>query len=131
MQILNVKPNLLFTLIFYNYDKFYEIYINQKPDSYSEYEKARTKYCFKYTICRINGGKKRLILVHEKKKSWNEASQLCQDIGGYLPYFTSREHLNEMIAFLKLLHDIAPLPYIFIGLKYDAKKGISFIFTIL
>ena len=48
--------------------------------------------------------------------SWREASELCRDIGGYLPYFTSREELDELLALLKLSPDIHPIEALYIGL---------------
>ena len=48
--------------------------------------------------------------------SWREASKLCRDIGGYLPYFTSREELDQLLAWLKLSPDIHPIEALYIGL---------------
>ena len=48
--------------------------------------------------------------------SWIEASELCTDVGGYLPYFTSREELDELLALLKLSPDIYPIEALYIGL---------------
>ena len=48
--------------------------------------------------------------------SWIEASELCRDVGGYLPYFTSREKLDELLVLLKLSPDIYPIEALYIGL---------------
>ena len=49
--------------------------------------------------------------------SWEDASEICRDAGGYLPYFTSREELEEPISLLKISFDIQPVEGIFIGLS--------------
>ena len=51
--------------------------------------------------------------------SWREASELCRDIGGYLPYFTSKEELDELLAFLKLSSEIHPIEAVYIGLTLN------------
>ena len=51
--------------------------------------------------------------------SWREASELCRGIGGYLPYFTSREGLDELLAWLKLSPDIYPIEALYIGLTWN------------
>ena len=51
--------------------------------------------------------------------SWREASELCRDIGGYLPYFTSREELDKLLAFLKLSSEIHPIEAVYIGLTLN------------
>ena len=50
--------------------------------------------------------------------SWSEASELCRDIGGYLPYFTSREEMDKLLAFLKL-SEIYPIEALYIGLTLN------------
>ena len=59
---------------------------------------------------------------YNKNISWNEASQICKTMGGYLPYFTSRPDLEEILAIFKLSQDIPPIVQIFIGLKYDSSQ---------
>ena len=51
--------------------------------------------------------------------SWNEAAQLCKDTGGYLPYFTSRNELEQLIALMKFSKDIFPVEAIYIGLNLN------------
>ena len=58
-------------------------------------------------------------------RSWNEAAQLCQKIKGYLPYFTSRNELNELIFLLRHSSNIPIMEGIFIGLK-DVMNWVSF-----
>ena len=51
--------------------------------------------------------------------SWTQASESCRKAGAYLPYFTNREDLEELLALLKLSPDIPPVEAIFIGLKFN------------
>ena len=60
------------------------------------------------------------------KLSWKEASDLCKEFGGYLPYFTSQHHLEEFLAFFKLSEVISPMAQIFIGLRSNTSK-VSFL----
>ena len=53
------------------------------------------------------------------KLSWMEASKLCKDAGGLLPYFTSRWDLDQLILFVKLSRHGFPLEGLFIGLVYS------------
>ena len=55
-------------------------------------------------------------------KSWEEASQICKETGGRLPYFTSREELEELIALLKLSRVIKPIEAMFIGLSFNTES---------
>ena len=59
--------------------------------------------------------------------SWDEASQLCGDIGGFLPYFTSRTELEELIALLKISQHIGPVERMFIGLSIRNETVSKFI----
>ena len=58
------------------------------------------------------------------KLSWMEASKLCKDEGGLLPYFTSRWDLDQLILFIKLSRHGFPLEGLFIGLVYSPNKVI-------
>ena len=53
------------------------------------------------------------------KMSWMEASNLCKDAGAMLPYFTSRQDLDQLIRLLKLSRDGFLLEALFIGLVYS------------
>ena len=48
--------------------------------------------------------------------SWKQASELCRNAGAYLPYFTNKEDLEELLALLKLSEDMPPIEALFIGL---------------
>ena len=64
-----------------------------------------------------NGLRERIDIVESQKSlSWEEASQLCRDARGYLPYFTSRDELEEFIAFIKLEKYGILVNALFIGL---------------
>ena len=62
-----------------------------------------------------------MLRLYEAPKSWNEASETCKDVGGYLPYFTSRTNLEELLGFVKTLR-ITQILKIFIGLKSGVRK---------
>ena len=61
-----------------------------------------------------------LALNKLREVSWNEASEMCKGIGGYLPFFTFKKDLDELIAFLKLSQAIPPIQALFIGLQFNA-----------
>ena len=53
------------------------------------------------------------------KLSWMEASKLCKNAGGLLPYFTSRWDLDQLILFVKLSRHGFPMEGLFIGLVHS------------
>ena len=65
-------------------------------------------------------------VTKEYMVSWNTASKWCRSINAYLPDFSSREELDELLALLKLLFGIPPLEGTFIGIKVN--KSVSFYF---
>ena len=62
------------------------------------------------------------LITGDKCVSWNEASMLCRDIGGYLPYFERREQQEEIAALFALLGKMPLLEAIYIGLNLKRKK---------
>ncbi len=68
---------------------------------------------------KASGGK------HLVPKSWEEAAALCNMTGGHPPYFTSKEEVDELIAFLKLNPNIPLIPALFIALKKFRKEKVS------
>jgi hypothetical protein len=101
-----------------NYKKYVDKYLNKKPAGCKELSQ---KMCFNYSswIDKSYGSKRYLhnyyISLHDKinsdysncmknhiKISWNEASKLCRQAGGFLPILRSKEEMNELIALLKL-----------------------------
>ena len=56
--------------------------------------------------------------------NWNKASWLCGRTGGSLPYFTSREMLEELVALLKMSTYFYQFEGIFIGLHTKAENRV-------
>ena len=54
--------------------------------------------------------------------SWNDAADMCSSVGAVLPYFTSREEMDELLHLLSHSPLIPPLEAVFIGLKYNRKE---------
>ena len=60
--------------------------------------------------------------VYSKLWSWTDADSLCMDIGGHLPYFLSREELEELVDFLKNSPHTLPYEATFIGMTINSKQ---------
>ena len=60
--------------------------------------------------------------VESHKESWIEESNLCRNAGGFLPYFTSRQDLDQLIRVLKLSRDGFLLEGLYIGLVHNPNK---------
>ncbi len=58
-------------------------------------------------------------------KSWREASELCNSVGGYLPQFFNEEEVTQLLAFIKLSADFYPAETIYIGLVFNASTKVS------
>ena len=56
--------------------------------------------------------------------SWNKASWLCERTGGSLPYFSSRESLDQLVAVMKLSEYFYQFEGIFIGLHAGAENRV-------
>ena len=59
------------------------------------------KSCFNTTLFLNNTGEikySKVLKFYSTKKSWNEASVICKNVGGHLPYFSRREQLQELIS---------------------------------
>ena len=65
------------------------------------------------------------INIESYKMSWMEASNLCKDAGAMLPYFTSRQDLDQLIRLLKLSRDGFLLEGLFIGLVYSPTNKVN------
>ena len=63
--------------------------------------------------------------IFNDTRSWEGASQLCRETAGFLPYFTSREELAELVAMIKLSEDIPVIEAIYIGLKLKGDKEVN------
>ena len=55
-------------------------------------------------------------LLKKWDKTWNEAFQLCESVGGQLPVFNSRDDLNEVLTIFKTRPYMPAVPAIYIGL---------------
>ena len=55
------------------------------------------------------------------RMSWNYASSICQDMGGFLPVIRSKSELNELIAFVALSPYLLIQDKMFIGLSTKIK----------
>ena len=85
--------------------------------------------CFTYKLTGSNNDLHYMIISYTpdntdntlstNKLSWMEASKLCKDEGGLLPYFTSRQELDQLILFVKLSRHGFPLEELFIGLVHS------------
>ena len=121
---LNESKLLFFTLLFDNNDR-----INYNSEIISNTFKSvelGKELCFNFTIILHNkmvSNNDVIFKFFSNKKSWTEASEICKNIGGYLPYFTSRQHLEEFLAlYNKFNNDIPTIIEMFIGLKYNVNK---------
>ena len=107
----NIKPH---TGLLFSKSKLIVTWIPDSSDIYKYKLDQRNRL---YTI-----NKSVIFSFNQTKMSWNEGSQLCKDIGGYLPYFTGREQLEEFVGFLKFSTNITPIMRMFIGLKYVSNQ---------
>ena len=122
----NDKSSFVVTWILDNYDQ-YRFYPHQNiKDLFSYLDIDSDNMYQNITVIPINREDKSnkfiVFKLHQPKMSWNKASQICKDIGGYLPYFTSRDDLDELLAFLKLSWSIPTIIYMHIGLKFELNK---------
>ncbi len=85
--------------------------------------KTSTVLCYNFTLSQSKGLAEHISFqLYNKKKSWTEATQICKEIGGHLPYFTSKQHLDKLLAFIKLAHQPPAITAIFLGLKYSSEE---------
>ncbi len=52
------------------------------------------------------------------RHSWIDASRLCARVGGSLPYFTSRDEVEQLLALYKFVKLLPHTDTIYIGLKW-------------
>ena len=120
-----LKNSSLKVFIIWTFDKYeqYKHFFHQKTTECLESTKPKgSNICLNissknnqkyFTIFNFLAGSKL------KKVSWNEASEMCTDMGGYLPFFTFKKDLDELIALLKLSQAIPPIQALFIGLQFN------------
>ena len=63
--------------------------------------------------------------TYSKLWSWKDADKLCRDIGGHLPYFLSREELEELTDFLKNSPHILPYEAIYVGMTLNSTQKVN------
>ena len=56
--------------------------------------------------------------AQKTKTSWNEAADLCSEIGGNLPILLNRQQLEQLVAVLKLSPDLPSIEALYIGLQW-------------
>ena len=60
--------------------------------------------------------------INKHKLNLLETPEVCQDVGGYLPYLSRKIEIEEVIALLKLRRDIPPMEAVFIGLNRSKEQ---------
>ena len=105
-----------------------ESYKDQKLCNYSSYTENgyfmnKYYYLFESPFIKVTGYF--VAKVYHKLWSWKDANQLCKDIGGHLPYFLSREELEELIDFLKNSPHILPYEAFYIGMTINSTHKVK------
>ena len=119
-----------------------EIKIQWVPDQLSNYKKNSQNEphkCFKLPQMRLTGSiyclnftsdsNKEVYYVYigivnnenQNKISWNDATSMCKQMGGFLPSIRSKSELDEFIALVTFSQYIPPQGEIFIGLSTKIK----------
>ena len=65
-----------------------------------------------------------IVADNKSRKSWNYASSLCQDMGGFLPVIRSKSELDAFIAFVALSPYLLIQEKIFIGISTMTKSKV-------
>ena len=63
-----------------------------------------------------------LDLFRVQDVSWQKAAYMCGELGGYLPWFGSRDSLNEFLSLFKLSQYMPTFEAIYIGLKFHENE---------
>ncbi len=58
--------------------------------------------------------------------SWEKGSFICNNIGGSLPFFTSRSEFMAFLALLSLYDQLTPVEAVFIGLRIQSSPQVGF-----
>ena len=129
-EYFNVSVSLMWI-----HDIFSKYSLMLQTNSQSPYLSNRLKFVASSFNRSFTGSKKCYLLFknatvqslkNQHLKSWSEASDLCREAGGNLPYFISRTDLEELIALLKLSTDLLPIESLYIGLKFNQSKEVNF-----
>ena len=62
------------------------------------------------------------IMTSPLRKTWIEALELCRTVGDFLPFFRSREELEELLMLIRLSPYLPTIDGIFIGLFFNTRK---------
>ncbi len=52
---------------------------------------------------------------------------MCRDYSAYLPHFSSKDEVEELVALLKLSEDTPPMQGFYIGLKHEGDFHVSLV----
>ena len=94
--------------------------------SNGSHSRLNTKKYILFNMYLVHGKLMQYFKHHSPAYSWEESSQLCREAGGFLPSFTNRDDLQELLTLLKFSKDIPPLEAIFIGLKGSFGNQVDF-----
>ena len=89
--------------------------------------KAKPWLCIKTKVNTTVGYREYYLITEKRKlyyklKSWNEAANACQLVGGHLPWFESRDSLHELLSLLKLSRHFPTIDAIYIGLRHNTRE---------
>ena len=62
------------------------------------------------------------IMTSPLRKTWIEALELCRTVGGFLPFFRSKEELEQLLMLIRLSPYLSTIDGIFIGLFFNTRK---------
>ena len=117
LKSLNPKDSdICFHILSPSTSKYYVIF---NFNELEEKKKGKIQTCaFWMTIYPQHSKMCNLSISNEVKMiSWRNTSQICKNMNGFLPKFTFKKELDELIALLKLSHLIPPVHAMFIGLN--------------
>ena len=67
--------------------------------------------------------------LNRKRKSWRYSLKRCEDEGGKLPMFGSRQELNEFLALIKLSPYLPPVVAVYLGMKKSTEVSLTEVLT--
>ena len=107
-----------------------ESFKEQKECNYSSYAEdgyfiGKYYYLFERRSTKMTGSV--MGRLYSKMWSWKDAETICRNIGGHLPYFLSREELEELTDFLKNSPHILPYEAIYIGMTLNSTQKVKLI----
>ena len=106
--------------IYDNYDQTKTLFDMEKCSGTENLDKIYS--CLQISVLKGERVKSKYYVISNignRKKTWNEATQLCRNMSSHLPQFQSNEKLNDIITLLKTFEEIPPLQAMYIGLRYS------------